>query len=105
MTRTERTDLLQICRQRERVAKVEAVAIAARRKSDFATQLATIYDFDNDDIWKAAHKAAKQAARQANEQISAAATNSASRVASRRSYRSRNGGAEEKTPSANATSS
>jgi hypothetical protein len=30
MTRTERQDLLQICRQRERVAKAEAVAVAAR---------------------------------------------------------------------------
>jgi hypothetical protein len=71
MTRTERQDLLQICRQRERVAKAEAVAIAARRKAEFEAQLARIYHFDEDAIWQAAHKAAKRAALEATEQVAA----------------------------------
>jgi hypothetical protein len=71
MTRTERQDLLQICRQRERVAKAEAVSIAARRKAEFEAQLARVYHFDEDEVWRAAHKAVKRAAQQANEQIAA----------------------------------
>jgi hypothetical protein len=71
MTRTERQDLLQICRQRERVVKAEAVAMAAQRKAEFEAQLARVYHFDEDAIWQAAHKAAKRAAREANEQVAA----------------------------------
>lgn len=71
MTRTERQDILQICRQRERVAKADAVAVAARHRAEFEAQLARIYSWDEDDVWKAAAKAAKEATRQANEQIAA----------------------------------
>jgi hypothetical protein len=67
MTRTERQDLLQICRQRERVAKTEAVAVAARQKADFQAQLARIYSFDESTVWKAA----AEAQRRCNEQIAA----------------------------------
>jgi len=71
MTRTERQDLLQICRQRERVAKAEAVAVAARHKADFQAQLARVYSFDDDEVWKAATKAAKEFTRQCSERIAA----------------------------------
>jgi hypothetical protein len=71
MTKTERQDLLQICRQRERVAKAEAVATAARRKADFEAQLARIYSFDEDDVWKAAHKAVKEAYAEAYKRVAA----------------------------------
>jgi hypothetical protein len=69
MTRTERQDLLQICRQRERVAKSEAVAVAAQRKAAFAAQLARIYHFDEDAVWQAAYQAAKEAGQKAYEQV------------------------------------
>jgi hypothetical protein len=71
VTRTERQDLLQICRQRERVGKAEAVAVAAHRKADFEAQLSRIYSFDEDTVWQAAYKAVNEVARQANEQVAA----------------------------------
>ena len=71
MTRTERTDLLQICRQRERVARAEADAVAARRRAEFQSQLARIYSWDKNDIWKAATKAAKEFTRECSERITA----------------------------------
>jgi hypothetical protein len=40
MTRTEREDLLKLARGRERVAKSQAVAMAAQRKAEFAAQFA-----------------------------------------------------------------
>jgi hypothetical protein len=61
MTRTERQDLLQICRQRERVAKSDAAAVAAKHQADFAAQLAADYSFDQDEVWKQAHAAAREA--------------------------------------------
>jgi len=71
MTRTERQDLLQICRQRERVAKADAVAVAAQHKAAFAAQLARVYDFDEDSVWQAAERAAAEVTRQAQEQVAA----------------------------------
>ena len=71
MTRTERQDLLQICRQQERVAKAQADAVAARRRAEFQAQLARIYSWDENDIWKAATKAAKQFTLECGERIAA----------------------------------
>ena len=71
MTRTERQDLLHICRQRERVARTEAVAVAARRKADFEAQLARVYSFDEDEVWKAATTAAKECTRECADRIAA----------------------------------
>jgi hypothetical protein len=71
MTRTERQDLLQICRQQERVAKAQADAVAARRKAEFQAQLARVYSWDENDVWKAATKAAKEYTRQCSERIAA----------------------------------
>jgi hypothetical protein len=67
----ERQDLLQICRQRERVAKGEAVAVAARHKADFEAQLARVYHFDENAVWKAAAEAAEEVARQCQERVAA----------------------------------
>src|SRR5215469_15436904 len=71
MTRTERQDLLQICRQRERVAKGDAVARAARLKAEFEEQLAREYSWDESEVWKAASAAAKDIIRQCNAQSAA----------------------------------
>jgi hypothetical protein len=69
VTKAERETLVQICRMRARVAKAEATTIAAQRKADFQAQLAAIYHFDNDAVWKKAHAAARDATWQAQEQI------------------------------------
>ena len=69
MNKIERETLLQVCRMRARVAKAEANAVAARRKAEFEAQLAAIYHFDNDEVWKQAHAAALIAVEQAREQI------------------------------------
>jgi hypothetical protein len=71
MTRIEREDLLRICRLRERVAKAEAVSVAAQRRAEFEAQLAAEYHFDADEVWRAAAEEAKLATQQANERISA----------------------------------
>ena len=72
MTRTGRgKDLLHICRQQERVAKAQADAVAARRRAEFQAQLARIYSWDENDIWKAATKAAKQFTLECGERITA----------------------------------
>ncbi len=69
MTRIERETLMQICRMRAKVAKAEATTIAAQRKADFQSQLAAIYHFDNDAVWKQAQAAARDATRQAQGRI------------------------------------
>jgi hypothetical protein len=71
MTRTEREDLLRICRMRERVAKAEAVALAAQRKAEFEAQIAAVYGFDTEEVRRAAREEAKLATEQANLRIAA----------------------------------
>jgi hypothetical protein len=69
MLKSEREALLKVCRQRERVAKSEVGAVAARRKADFERQLAALYAFDQSEVWKRAYASAKAAYRTANEEI------------------------------------
>jgi hypothetical protein len=69
MKRTEREDLLQVCRMRERVAKAEATMVAAKRKGEFEAQLASIYSYDKDEVWKQWHEYAQAATQKAQEQI------------------------------------
>jgi hypothetical protein len=61
MTKGEREDLAKLCRQREKLAKVEADARAAEMLADFQKQLATIHSYNDHEVWKKA-KAAAQAA-------------------------------------------
>jgi hypothetical protein len=69
MLRREREDLERLSRDRERLAKAAADARAAELKADFEQQLATIYSFDQDEVWKEAHEVADQVARQGNSDI------------------------------------
>ena len=69
MLKSERDALLKVCRQRERVAKSEVNAVAARRKADFERQLAAVYSFDNREVWSRAYASAKETVRKANEEI------------------------------------
>jgi hypothetical protein len=65
MTRTDRESLLKVCRLRAKVAKADVAALGAERKAEFERQLATIYSFDDDAVWKQAMAEAAAAARDA----------------------------------------
>jgi hypothetical protein len=69
MTKTELDTLVKLNRQRGRLVKQEINAAAARRKAQFEEQLATVYEFDRDEVWKAAVEAADRAVNEANQQI------------------------------------
>ena len=69
MNKSDRDDLLKVCRMRVRVAKADAAAVAAKRKAEFAAQLAAVYSFDQDEIWKQAKAAADTAVEQAQNEI------------------------------------
>lgn len=60
MTRSERAELGQLIRKRERVMKSVAVERSAAMLAEFETQCAAIYSFDQDDIWKGAFQAAEK---------------------------------------------
>src|SRR5262245_27768840 len=66
--KSERQDLLQICRQRARVAKTEAPP-PPPAQSRVEAQLATIYHFDNDEVWREMHAAAQAAWEVASQRI------------------------------------
>jgi hypothetical protein len=69
MLKSERDALMKICRQRERVAKCEVSAVAARRKADVERQLTAIYSFDKRETWARAYATSREAWRKANEEI------------------------------------
>jgi hypothetical protein len=69
MTKTELDTLVKLNRQRGRLVKHEISVAAARRKAEFEQQLATDYDFDRDEVWRAAVEAADRAVNEANRQI------------------------------------
>jgi hypothetical protein len=71
MTKADRDSLLQLCRMRARVAKADATAVAAKRRAEFAAQLAAIYHWDNDDTWREAHRIAEEAVKRAQQEIEA----------------------------------
>lgn len=69
MKRNDQQDLLQVVRMRARVAKADAAAVAARRKAEFAAQLAAVYSYDDDEVWKKAQAAADVAAEAAQKDV------------------------------------
>ncbi|AMJ60927.1 hypothetical protein [Bosea sp. PAMC 26642] len=54
MTRQERSDLSALIRKRERVLKAAAAERAAAMRAEFEKQCASIYSFDDDEVWKQA---------------------------------------------------
>lgn len=52
MTKSERTELGQLIRKRERFLKAQAVERSAAMLSEFESKCAAIYSFDQDDVWK-----------------------------------------------------
>ncbi len=55
MTKGERSELTSLINQRARVMKAAAAERSAELMADFERQLATVYSFDQDEIWKAAN--------------------------------------------------
>ena len=70
MTKGEREGLAKLCRNRERVAKNDVLAHAAKLRADFEKQMAACYSFDQDPVWKEAHALTEVATEKANEAIS-----------------------------------
>lgn len=69
MTRSERQELGQIVRKRERVLKSMADEHAAKMMADFDRQLAEIYSYDQDEVWKTATQEAQAVVEEANKKI------------------------------------
>lgn len=69
LSRSETHDLSMIIRDRAKVLKSAVAARAAELKAKFETQMATIYKWDEDEIWKAAAEAAAREVQIAKEKI------------------------------------
>ena len=71
MTSAERSSILVLIRQRERVALADAREYAEVLMANFERKLATIYQPKDHPIWRQAHAAASKAAAEAQAQITA----------------------------------
>lgn len=69
MTKSERSELGQLIRKRERVMKSMAAERSAQMLAEFDTQLAAIYSFDDDATWAKAKTEAEKAVEEAKEVI------------------------------------
>jgi hypothetical protein len=69
MTKAERDELVKLVKLRERVAKTEAVQRSAELLAEFERQLASVYSFDDDDVWAEAHAAVSEALKKGNAMI------------------------------------
>jgi hypothetical protein len=69
MSAGERSSLLVLLRQRERVAKLDAAEYAATLMADFEAKLATVYAPEDDPIWTQMHEAVDKAVADANARI------------------------------------
>jgi hypothetical protein len=71
MTRHEREDLRRLYRYQATLAKTGAAQRAAELRADFEEQLASIFRFDDDAIWKAVTETADAAVDEADKRIAA----------------------------------
>jgi hypothetical protein len=71
LSRHETHDLSMIIKDRTKVLTRHAEAQAAACMADFEKQLATVYTFDQDEVWQKAHSKAADVVREAQEQIAA----------------------------------
>ena len=65
MTRGERTDLGVLIRKHEKLMKTTAKQRALELRADFERQISHIFEYDEDETWKAAYAAAEQAVEDA----------------------------------------
>lgn len=71
MTKSERVELGQLIRKRERVMKSLAAERAANMLAEFDAQSAAIYSYDQDEIWKKSTEEAEKVVAEANKTIAA----------------------------------
>lgn len=69
LSRNETHDLGMIIKDRAKVLKAYAEEQAAACMADFEKKLATVYEFDQDPIWKAATQAAEKVVRDSQDTI------------------------------------
>jgi len=69
MTKSERTELGQLIRKRERVMKSMVVERSSAMLAEFDLQLSSIYSYDDDETWKKAHDEAERVIEESNELI------------------------------------
>ena len=69
MTKSERTELGQLIRKRERVMKSLAVERSSAMLAEFDAQLSAIYSYDDDETWQKAHDEAEKVVEESNELI------------------------------------
>lgn len=70
MTKAERLTLVQMIKQRERLAKTAARERSKRLMADFEQQADRHYDWDEDAVWRRAMEAAQDEVRRAQETVS-----------------------------------
>ena len=58
MTKSEREDLAKLIRNREKVMKSAARERSAELLAEFEQQMASVYSYDQDEVWKSATEAA-----------------------------------------------
>lgn len=71
MTKSERVELGQLIRKRERVMKSLAAERAAVMLAEFDAQSAALYSFDQDETWRRSTEEAQKIVDEANETIAA----------------------------------
>lgn len=71
MSRTERQELGQLIRKRERVMKAQVAERGAAMLADFENQVGSIYSFDQDETWAKAMQEAEKAVSDANTVVAA----------------------------------
>lgn len=67
MTKGEREELKRLARERARVAKADAASRSADLKAMFEQQVATIYEYDRDEVWEAAMEEARKSVEEAQQ--------------------------------------
>lgn len=69
LSRNETHDLGMIIKERTKVLKSHIEAEGTRLLGEFERQIAAVYSFDDDEVWKAAAEEALKAAKEAQEKI------------------------------------
>jgi hypothetical protein len=66
MTKSERVELAQLIRRREKIAKSDVERVAAERLAQFEKDAASVYRSDDDEVWAEQKRIALHAVADAN---------------------------------------
>jgi hypothetical protein len=69
LSRNETHDLGMIIKERAKVLKSHIERQATKQLAEFETQMSTVYQFDQDDVWREAAEAAQKVVTEANTKI------------------------------------